>query len=196
MLTEKKLNKKLYLHLSERGDIMNNSLKSYAAAIELICKNRKVGKKAIQKLMYLMERKGVEFDLDYKIHFFGPYSVKLDYILHVLESREVIDIDTSGRTHTVSVIDSTECEGEGLSSNGKKVVEDVLNNFGDKSPLELEGIATLDYVACNMTDSDKKSDADIINSVKRIKGTKFSEPQLYQYLEILKEHEYLATTKS
>jgi uncharacterized protein YwgA len=171
---------------------MNNSLEGYAAALELICKKRKVGKKAIQKFMYLMERKGVEFDLDYKIHFFGPYSVKLTHILHALESRGVIDIDTSGRTHTVSVTDCTEYGEGGLSCNGKKIVEEVLSNFGDKSALELEGIATLDYVACNMADIGKKSDNDIINSVKRIKGTKFSEPQLYQYLEILKEHEYLS----
>jgi uncharacterized protein YwgA len=77
-----------------------------------------------------MERKGVEFDLNYKIHFYGPYSVMLDYILHVLESRGVIDIDTSGRTHTVSVIDSAECGGEGLSSKSKKIVEEVLNHCG------------------------------------------------------------------
>jgi hypothetical protein len=32
---------------------MNNSLEGYAAALELICKKRKVGKKAIQKFMYL-----------------------------------------------------------------------------------------------------------------------------------------------
>jgi uncharacterized protein YwgA len=110
---------------------MNNSLEGYAAALELICKKRKVGKKAIQKFMYLMERKGVEFDLDYKIHFFGPYSVKLTHILHALESRGVIDIDTSGELiRLVSQIALSTGKG-GLSCNGKKIVEEVLSNFGD-----------------------------------------------------------------
>jgi hypothetical protein len=50
-----------------------NNLRSYIEALESICENRNLGKKAVQKLMYLIERKGVEFDLDYTIHFFGPY---------------------------------------------------------------------------------------------------------------------------
>lgn len=190
--TEKKSNKKTGVCIIKKGVKTMNSLKSYTETLELICKNKNVGKKAIQKLIYLMERKGVEFDLDYKIHFFGPYSVKLDHILHVLKSDEIIDIDTSGRTHIVRVIDSSKCKGEGVSLEGKKMVEEVIRNFGNKSALELEGITTLDYVASNMSDTDKKSDTDILNGVKRIKGTKFSNPQLSQYLEILKEYQYLS----
>lgn len=56
------------------------------------------------------------------IHFFGPYSAKLDNILHRLESDEVIDINTAGRTHTVSIIDSSKCEGKGLSIEDKKML--------------------------------------------------------------------------
>lgn len=168
-----------------------NNLRSYIEALESICENRNLGKKAVQKLMYLIERKGVEFDLDYTIHFFGPYSAKLDNILHVLESDEIIEINTTSRTHTVSIIDSSKCEGQKLSSKDKKTVEYVLNRFGNKSAFELEGIATLDYVACNFAGSDEKSDNDIINGVKRIKGTKFNAPQLSQYLEMLKEYQYL-----
>jgi len=169
-----------------------NNLRSYAEALESICENRILGKKAVQKLMYLIERKGVEFKLDYKIHFFGPYSSKLDNILHVLESDEIIHINTTGRTHTVSVIDVSKCGGEELSSEEKDTVEYVISRFGDKTAIELEGIATLDYVACNLAGSDRKSDNDIVDGVKRIKGTKFSDSQLYQYLEIMKEYQYLS----
>lgn len=168
-----------------------NNLRSYVEALESICENGNLGKKAVQKLMYLIERKGVELDLGYTIHFFGPYSAKLDNILHILESDEIIDINTAGRTHTVSIIDSSKCEGEELSSEDKENVEYVISIFGKKSAFELEGIATLDYVACNLAGSDGKSDIDIINGVKRIKGTKFSDAQLFQYLEMLKGYKYL-----
>ncbi|TEB08179.1 hypothetical protein Psch_01734 [Pelotomaculum schinkii] len=171
---------------------MVNNLRRYIKTLESICEDRKLGKKAVQKLMYLIERKGVEFDLGYNIHFFGPYSAKLDNILHRLESDEVIEIDTTGRTHTISVMDSSRCEGEELSSEDKKTVEYVISRFGNKTAFELEGIATLDYVACNLVGSEGKSDIDIINGVKRIKGTKFNNSQLSQYLEILKENHYLS----
>lgn len=168
-----------------------NSLKNYAEVLESICNNKSLGKKAVQKLMYLIERRDVDLGLEYTIHFFGPYSANLDNILHVLENEEVIDIDTTGRTHTVSVIDLSKCEGSGLSAEDRKTVDQVIEIFGNKSAFELEGITTLDYVACKLTDGDRKSDIDIINGVKRIKGTKFSDTQLNQYLETLKEYSYL-----
>jgi len=168
-----------------------DKLRIYAQTLERICSKRNQGKKAVQKLMYLIERKGVDFELGYSIHFFGPYSEKLDDILHRLESDEIVNIDTSGRTHIVRVLDSSLCEGDSLSPEESKIVEYVINEFGNKSAFELEGIATLDYIACNLP-PENQSDTDIINEVKRIKGTKFSDSQLKQYLEILKEHQYLS----
>ena len=168
-----------------------NKLRIYAQTLERICEKKGQGKKSIQKLMYLMERKGINFELDYSIHFFGPYSEKLDDILHRLESDEIINIDTSGRTHLVSVLDASICKGDDTLSPGEnKVVEYVINEFGVKSAFELEGIATLDYVACNLA-PENQNDVDIINEVKRIKGAKFTSRQLREYLDVLKAHRFL-----
>lgn len=164
----------------------------YAETLKKICENGNQGKKAVQKLMYLIERKGVEVDLDYSIHFFGPYSAKLDDILHRLESDEIIDIDTTGRTHKVRIMDSSRYKENELSFKEMQIVEYVIKEFGNKSAFELEGIATLDYIACKLLEENRTSDNDIINGVKRIKGTKFSDQQLAQYLRMLKEHQYLA----
>lgn len=168
------------------------NLRGYAEALESICETGTLGKKAVQKLMYLMERKGADLNLGYSIHFFGPYSSKLDDILHVLESDEVICINTSGRTHTVSILDSSKSEGNGLSEKDKQIVAYVIDKFGDKSAFELEGIATLDYVACHLSNDDIKDDKNIINGVKRIKGTKYRDDQLNQYLAMLKSCDYLS----
>jgi hypothetical protein len=53
-------------------------------------------------------------------------------------------------------------------------------------------VILLDYVACNFDGGDKKNDIDIINGVKRIKGTKFNAPQLSQFLKMLKKYQYLS----
>ena len=49
-----------------------------AIIINQICEKIEPGKKMLQKLMYLIERKGVTLELNYSIHYFGPYSSKLD----------------------------------------------------------------------------------------------------------------------
>ena len=49
-----------------------NLLDKYTFLIDDICKGKQTGKKKLQKLMYLIERKGVQLDLRYSIHFFGP----------------------------------------------------------------------------------------------------------------------------
>lgn len=165
-------------------------LGAYVQALGRICEKRSRGKKAIQKLMYLMERKGVNFELDYTIHFFGPYSAKLDGIFHRLESDEVVNIDTSGRTHLINILDTSMCKGGALSQEENKIVDYIINEFGDKPAFELEGIATLDYVACNLP-SEKQNDVDILNEVKRIKGSKFTYQQLKEYLALLKQQQYL-----
>lgn len=47
-------------------------MKNYAKCEEIlhyICQNQEPGKKMVQKLMYLMERKGIDLGLNYSIHF-------------------------------------------------------------------------------------------------------------------------------
>lgn len=163
-------------------------LSKYAKILEKICENEALGKKAVQKLMYLIERKGLNLDLNYKIHFFGPYSSHLDNVLQVLKSNEVIDIDTQGVTHTISIKEKQ--DEDILSDNENEIVSYIIEKFGQKSAFELEGITTVDYVARSFGET-MISDEKIIEGVKRIKGTKFTEEQLYEYLSVLKEHGYL-----
>lgn len=166
------------------------SMKKYVEVLERICEQNEPGKKSVQKLAYLIERKGVNLDLEYTIHFFGPYSSKLDNVLHLLQCDEAIDINTIERTHTISIIDTSSYEGEQLSQEEKEKVDFILNNFKRRSALELEGITTIDYVAKSLGlrngDNDK-----IIEEVKRIKGTKFNDEQLQEYLGVLREYEFV-----
>ena len=81
--------------------IYNKTVDKNAIIIGQICKDLEPGKKMLQKLMYLISRKGVDLGLNYSIHFFGPYSSKLDNAMHILESYDKLSIDTNGTTHII-----------------------------------------------------------------------------------------------
>lgn len=165
----------------------------YIEIIDKICSHKNPGKKAVQKLFYLIERKGVELDLDYKIHFFGPYSSRLDNSLYLMQSLDLIDINTEGRTHEIKILKEniSDFEYDRLNPKEEVIVDFVLNNFATKSPLELEIISTLDYVALAESKKQKIDENEIINDVIEIKGSKFGKEQLEFGLEILKQYGYI-----
>ena len=165
-----------------------NMLKKYAFLIGDICKDHQTGKKKLQKLMYLIERKGVQLDLRYSIHFFGPYSSKLDHIIHILENEDWLDIDTSGRSHRI--IMKKEENGQ-LSKEDNILVDEVREAFYDKSPMELEALTTIDYVATTLLHGTATRD-DVIKQVKIIKGKKFSSQELEKEYDVLIEQGYLS----
>ena len=165
-----------------------NMLEKYAFLIGDICKDHQTGKKKLQKLMYLIERKGVQLDLRYSIHFFGPYSSKLDHIIHILENEDWLDIDTSGQTHRI--IMKKEENGQ-LSKEDNILVDMVRKVFYDKSPMELEALTTIDYVATTLLHGTATRD-DVIKQVKIIKGKKFSSQELEKEYDVLIEQGYLS----
>lgn len=134
-----------------------------------------LGKKVTQKLFYFFERKGIKLNLKYGIHFYGPYSSKLDTAIHVLESDDYLTIDTSGMTHIISMKNNYN-DKNALSPDERTIANSVITLFAHKSPLELEALATMDYVANVMLDQPNK--IKIINSFKTIKGNKFSDEMI------------------
>lgn len=153
-----------------------------------ICDAIEPGKKMLQKLMYLIDRRGVNLELNYSIHFFGPYSSKLDEMIHLLESYDKLDIDTSGITHIIRR-GSVSIEGQ-LNNEDQEKINFVLENFSNKSAFELEAITTLDYVAKKIL-KDSGNEDEIISKVIKIKGSKFSTSQLKEGLQTLKEYDYI-----
>lgn len=163
-------------------------LKKYAVIIQEICQQIEPGKKMLQKLLYLMERKGVDLDLNYSIHFFGPYSTRLDNALHTLERYDEVDIDTSGMTHIIRL--GNEPISGNLSDSEQEKVSFVLSEFLEKTPLELEAITTLDYAATKILKG-HPTDNQIVDQVKQIKGDKFTVDFLAKELQVLKQTGYL-----
>ena len=141
------------------------SIEKNAIIIRQICENIEPGKKMLQKLMYLISRRGVQLDLNYSIHFFGPYSSKLENTMHMLESYEKLCINTSKATHIIHLGDIP-IEGE-LNKDDQDKVDFVLEKFSDKSAYDLEAITTLDYAATVLLKGNG-NDEDIIKKVMQI----------------------------
>ena len=148
-----------------------------------------LGKKAAQKIFYFFERKGIPLNLRYGIHYYGPYSGKLDDAMYELESEGYLSIDTSRATHIIS-LGSIKAPETALSQEEKEIADDVLQVFEHKSPMDLEALTTMDYVA-NVILPKKSTEQDIINKFKEIKGTKFSSKTIMRTLDELKALELI-----
>lgn len=169
------------------------NIKKFAELFNILCSSfdgADLGKKVSQKIFYFFEREGMNLNLRYGIHYYGPYSSKLDNVMHVLESEDYISIDTSGMTHIISP-GSTELDTEILTDKEKGIVNKVIIEFAHKSPLELEALATIDYVANTML-SGKGSDDEIISLFKEIKGDKFKADVIDSALQTLKNLNFIA----
>lgn len=166
----------------------------YAVLFKMLCEKYdgadNLGKKAAQKIFYFFERKGIDLNLRYGIHYYGPYSAKLDDAMDELESEGYIAIDTSGTTHIIRT--GTRMTSENiLNDEEKDIAEYVLDTFEHKSPMDLEALTTMDYIA-NSILPDTATEKDIIYKFRQIKGTKFSQSVIENTLRELKELELIA----
>lgn len=173
-----------------KNEGVNNmtSFEHNSIIIGQICDRMEPGKKMLQKLMYLIDRKGINLGLNYTIHFFGPYSSKLNEMIHVLESYDKLNIDTSGVTHIIHKGDIP-IEGEPDEGEQEKI-DFVMEHFSNKSAFDLEAITTIDYVANKMLKGSCNKD-EIISKVKKIKGDKFSDTDLTESFQILRQFHYI-----
>ena len=144
-----------------------------------------LGKKAAQKLFYFFERKGIDLNLRYGIHYYGPYSAKLEDAMYELEGEGYLSIDISKSTHIISAGRKAVQEGC-LPEEEEIIAKQVLQTFAHRKPLELEALSTMDYIANSILPKDA-SDEDIIAKFKEIKAEKFKESVIEQTLEELKE---------
>lgn len=132
----------------------------------------KLGKKASQKLFYFFEREGVDLRLRYGIHYYGPYSQKLSDFIDELEFEGTIEIDDSEKTHTIKWIGERPEKNICTKEEDEKI-SDVLKKYGHKTPLDLEALSTMDFVA-NTILKGKGNKNEVLENFLKIKGKKFS----------------------
>ena len=154
-----------------------------------ICQSTTPGKKMVQKLVYLVERKGMDLGLDFRIHFYGPYSAELDHFLHFYEAENLLEIDTSGPTHKI-IMSSTK-EDRDLAHSEEDIVNYIIERYAGKTPLELEVLTTTDFVACDLERKNELSTDSIVAGVRKIKGSKFTNREILDSVTELHENGFL-----
>jgi len=137
------------------------------------------GKKTLQKMVFLIQQKGVKLNYEYGLHFYGPYCAELDNETSALSSDGIIQFDYSGYSHQMAIKDGYIVEPL-LSQEQTNTVNEVINRFIKYSPSELELLTTAIYVYDNIGN---KSIKNIIEGVKKIKGQKYSETQINNIID-------------
>lgn len=169
-----------------------DSINKLAFIISKIEEYQNPGKKALQKLVYLIERQGVNLGYDFSIHYYGPYSSELDYAIYSLQMQGFIDIVQKGMTHRINTTKLFEIEEDNyIPDDDMKIIEEVLDTFGSMSAFELELITTTDFVAREIhRNGEVCSNGRIVEGVKRIKGDKFTTEKINQAIIQLSESGY------
>lgn len=144
--------------------------------IQKIQSNGKPCKKTVQKMVYLIEEAGEDLGYEYGIHFYGPYSPDLDYSIQKLYNYGDLDVEITPYGHYISVISK-------ITEKLSKIMNKVIDNFGSKNPSELELITTTLYVQKKL---ESVTEPDVLEGVKRIKGSKYSDEEICQAMSELK----------
>jgi len=138
------------------------------------------GKKQLQKLIYLIQAKGVDLGYEYGIHFYGPYSEELSRDLLSLCVNGYVDFRMDGQTHKI-VPSNTPVEMDTVHIN-PEIVDLIINQYKDSPPSYLELITTAHFAAANLGNSEEE----ILIGVEKIKGDKYSTPMIIDAIKHIK----------
>ena len=159
---------------------------NFNAIVSIIDKITKINgapcKKALQKIVFLIEAKNVSLGCDYGIHFYGPYSADLDFAVRKLYDEGILSIDYTPLDHRISVVDSSM-----VNDYTDGTVDQIIESFAQETPGELELIATALYVFLSTNDKSK-----IIAGVKKLKGAKYSDSRIDSAITKLIYNGYIA----
>ena len=147
-------------------------------------KNSPPCKKALQKIIFLIEAKHVDLGCDYGIHFYGPYSSDLDFAVRELSDEGILQIDYTPMEHFISVADISATNPKPFNN---VTVNEVIDEFAKDTPSELELLATTLYVYLQA----KKDTAKVKPGVVKIKGKKYSEMRLDAAIDRLVKTGYI-----
>lgn len=138
------------------------------------------GKKQLQKLIYLIQAKGIDLNYEYGIHFYGPYAEALSQDLLSLYVIGQVDFHVKGQTH--EVIPSDRPAEMSLSSDDSTLVDKIIRQYKDYSPYKLELITTAHFIAANLGSSDEE----ILAGMKKVKKDKYSESEIREAISHLR----------
>ena len=147
------------------------------------------GKKQLQKMVYLIQARGISLEYEYGIHFYGPYSEALNRDLLSLYMNGAVDFNQESLAHKISPSSDIPAEMT-LAPERVNIVDSVLYSYKDMSPSKLELITTAHFVAMNV----KSTAQGILAGVIKIKGDKYSVSQINDAINHLESNDLLLTS--
>ncbi|WAM34020.1 hypothetical protein [Caldicellulosiruptor morganii] len=161
------------------------------------CTGNKVGKKFLQKVVYLLQRKGLNLNYNFSIHYYGPYSSQLEYDIHRLEMNGLVKIDPKdGYTHEIIPVELSNDEkyfSNIIETIESKEIKDLIKNLSSFNAYELELVATVDYVInqLKIQGMNELNKREIIEKVKRLKGSKYTEEKIGEVIKFLEDNGFV-----
>lgn len=153
-------------------------------------KQRTPGKKAVQKLVYFVQEAGVPLGFRYGIHLFGPYSPALSEFIDGQISDGTLQCERDGMSTLITPGPGCEMvikRGLDKINPYKNVIDRVILDFAGRTPLDLEILSTVHFVAKQCPEDDRT----VIDTTLRLKGNKSSAIHIANCLSELRELRYL-----
>jgi len=127
--------------------------------------DKQVGKTVIQKLMYLFESKS-NGDFEFTMYHYGPYSSKVGEYVNIAEVLGLIKTEWKPeKGYSIKPSDSADFSDE-ITSDEKKIIDELVNKYGAFSAVELSIIATAFYVKNNFEVNDAHQIVKTVLSLK------------------------------
>lgn len=152
---------------------MSKNIFKYPALITCVVKfvhdkypNMQIGKTYIQKMVYLLTCHGI-FDINYSMHYYGPYSKETANEVNFAESIGIINIKwVDDKGYFISVNQSNfERFEENIKESERQAIAQVADRFGRFKAVELSIIATAIYLQDNSNVPEKEL-VDAIHDLK------------------------------
>jgi uncharacterized protein YwgA len=157
-----------------------------------------IGRTHIQKIPYVLKALGVPVSFSYQLYLYGPYSQDITFALDDLLADDVID-DVSDYKERYSSFVVGESADELIEKfkeylePHKDTIEKVVEIFSKFSPEQLELFTTLHYIYLEEKASSDTlpSKNDFIETFKKVKGDKFSEKEIEEMLDVMREINFI-----
>jgi uncharacterized protein len=157
---------------------------------------RKLGKTAMQKLVYLIqELENVPVGYSFHFYHYGPYSSGLAGDLEFVSSLQGIQINYDPLLNMYNISNGDKAQvlvkkSEDFMNRYTYEINQILNAFGSKRAEELELIASIVYTWKAVNEENSHQEQHIIGQVAELKP-KFTLQEIHAALENLKTRGYL-----
>jgi uncharacterized protein YwgA len=158
----------------------------------LICKMERMwGRVALQKLLYLVKERGVPIECNFGMHILGPFSIEVANSYDIWEAKGIFkgEYVSSAYCFTKGInCEKFVTEGQTAYKKYGKTLEDVISNFKNLQPRELELFATVHFINKRLKESGADtSEKNVIHEVIGEKGKKFTDEEVDNSYRKLKE---------